>query len=55
VSYTSGDGVTTIPSYLADQDGNGPHPAVLNLRGVAGPDDGDTVIDAPVYDDLAEG
>jgi carboxymethylenebutenolidase len=40
VSYTSGDGATTIPSYLASPDGEGPHPAVLILRGVAGPDDG---------------
>jgi hypothetical protein len=40
VSYTSGDGATTIPSYLASPDGEGPHPAVLTLRGVAGPDDG---------------
>ncbi len=44
VSYTSGDGATTIPSYLASPDGNGPHPAVLILRGVAGPDDGYTEI-----------
>jgi hypothetical protein len=28
VSYTSGDGATTIPSYLAEPDGNGPHAAV---------------------------
>ena len=40
VSYPSGDGGTTIPSYLASPDGDGPHPAVLILRGVAGPDDG---------------
>jgi carboxymethylenebutenolidase len=40
VSYTSGDGGTTIPSYLAIPDGDGPRPAVLILRGVAGPDDG---------------
>src|SRR4030095_10512572 len=44
VSYTSGDGATTIPSYLASPDGPGPHPAVLILRGVAGPDDGYTEI-----------
>jgi carboxymethylenebutenolidase len=44
VSYTSGDGATTIPSYLASPDGHGPHPAVLILRGVAGPDDGYTEI-----------
>jgi carboxymethylenebutenolidase len=40
VSYTSGDGETRIPSYLATPDGDGPHPTVLILRGVAGPDDG---------------
>ena len=44
VSYTSGDGRMTIPSYLASPDGDGPHPAVLILRGVAGPDDGYTEI-----------
>jgi carboxymethylenebutenolidase len=40
VAFTSGDGETSIPSYLATPDGNGPHPTVLILRGVAGPDDG---------------
>jgi carboxymethylenebutenolidase len=40
VTYTSGDGATRIPSYLADPGGHGPIPAVLILRGVAGPDDG---------------
>jgi len=40
MSYTSRDGATTIPSYLARPNGDGPHPAVLILRGVAGPDDG---------------
>ena len=40
VTYTSGDGATSIPSYLASPDGDGPYPAVLILRGVAGPDDG---------------
>ena len=40
VTYTSGDGETSIPSYLATPDGEGPHPTVLILRGVAGPDDG---------------
>ena len=40
VTYTSGDSKTSIPSYLATPDGDGPHPAVLILRGVAGPDDG---------------
>jgi carboxymethylenebutenolidase len=44
VSYPSADGATTIPSYLASPHGNGPHPAVLILRGVAGPDDGYTEI-----------
>jgi carboxymethylenebutenolidase len=34
----------TIPSYVAIPDGAGPHPAVLILRGVAGPDDGYTEI-----------
>ena len=40
VTYTSGDDATAIPSYLATPDGDGPHPTVLILRGVAGPDDG---------------
>ena len=40
VTYTSGDGTTLIPSYLATPDGDGPHPTVVILRGVAGPDDG---------------
>jgi carboxymethylenebutenolidase len=40
VTFTSGDGETEIPSYLATPAGNGPHPTVLILRGVAGPDDG---------------
>ncbi|MBM4440228.1 MAG: dienelactone hydrolase family protein [Candidatus Rokubacteria bacterium] len=44
VSFASGDGVTAIPSYLATPEGAGPHPAVLILRGVAGPDDGYTEI-----------
>src|SRR5207244_10379190 len=44
VTFTSGDGATPIPSYLAVPDGDGPHPAVLILRGVAGPDDGYTEI-----------
>jgi carboxymethylenebutenolidase len=44
VTFTSGDGETQIPSYLALPDGAGPHPAVLILRGVAGPDDGYTEI-----------
>jgi carboxymethylenebutenolidase len=44
VTFTSGDGATSIPSYLALPDGDGPHPTVLILRGVAGPDDGYTEI-----------
>jgi hypothetical protein len=44
VTYTSGDGETSIPSYLATPDGDGPRPTVLILRGVAGPDDGYTEI-----------
>ena len=44
VTYTSGDGETSIPSYLAIPDGDGPHPTVLILRGVAGPDAGYTQI-----------
>ena len=44
VSYTSGDGTTAIPSYLATPGAEGPYPTVLILRGVAGPDDGYTEI-----------
>jgi carboxymethylenebutenolidase len=44
VTYLSGDGEMRIPSYLATPDGDGPHPAVLILRGVAGPDAGYTQI-----------
>src|SRR5438309_12059803 len=44
MSYTSRDAATTIPSYLASPNGDGPHPVVLILRGVAGPDDGYTEI-----------
>jgi carboxymethylenebutenolidase len=44
VTFTSGDGSTLIPSYLASPDRDGPHPVVLILRGVAGPDDGYTEI-----------
>jgi carboxymethylenebutenolidase len=40
VTYVSADGETSIPSYLASPDGDGPHPTVVILRGVAGPDDG---------------
>jgi len=42
VTFTSGDGETSVPSYLATPDGPGPYPVVLILRGVAGPDDGYT-------------
>jgi carboxymethylenebutenolidase len=44
VAFTSGDGTTPVPSYLAVPEGAGPHPTVLILRGVAGPDDGYTEI-----------
>ena len=44
VTFPSGDGETMVPSYLATPDGDGPHPTVLILRGVAGPDDGYTEI-----------
>ena len=44
VTFTSGDGETSVPSYLATPEGHGPHPVVLILRGVAGPDDGYTEI-----------
>jgi carboxymethylenebutenolidase len=44
VTFTSGDGETSVPSYLATPDLDGPHPVVLILRGVAGPDDGYTEI-----------
>jgi carboxymethylenebutenolidase len=43
-SYPSADGATSIPAYLAAPEGPGPHPAVLILRGVAGPEDGYTEI-----------
>src|SRR5205809_7956866 len=44
VTFTSGDGTTPVPSYLAVPDGAGPRPTVLILRGVAGPDHGYTEI-----------
>jgi carboxymethylenebutenolidase len=44
VTFTSGDGETSVPSYLATPERHGPHPVVLILRGVAGPDDGYTEI-----------
>jgi carboxymethylenebutenolidase len=43
-SYPSADASTSIPAYVAAPDGPGPHPAVLILRGVAGPEDGYTEI-----------
>jgi carboxymethylenebutenolidase len=44
VTFMSGDGATSVPSYLATPDRPGPHPVILILRGVAGPDDGYTEI-----------
>ncbi|MGQ0546220.1 MAG: dienelactone hydrolase family protein [Betaproteobacteria bacterium] len=44
ITYPSADGTTSIPGYLAAPEGTGPHPAVLILRGVAGPEDGYTEI-----------
>jgi carboxymethylenebutenolidase len=44
VTFTSGDGETSVPSYLATPDRDGRHPVVLILRGVAGPDAGYTEI-----------
>jgi fermentation-respiration switch protein FrsA (DUF1100 family) len=44
VTFTSGDGETSVPSYLATPDRHGAQPIVLILRGVAGPDDGYTEI-----------
>ena len=43
-AYPSADGKTSIPAYVAAPQGPGPHPAVLILRGVAGPEDGYTEI-----------
>lgn len=43
-TYPSADGNTTIPGYIASPASPGPHPAVLILRGVAGPEDGYTEI-----------
>lgn len=37
VTYLSGDGSTSLEGYVAAPDGPGPHPAILILRGVAGP------------------
>ena len=44
VTFLSADRSTPIPSYLAAPVGAGPHPTVVILRGVAGPDDGYTEI-----------
>jgi carboxymethylenebutenolidase len=44
VAYPSADGKASIPAYVAAPEGPGPHPAVLILRGVAGPEDGYTEI-----------
>jgi carboxymethylenebutenolidase len=43
-SYPSADGKTSIPAYIVAPEGPGPHPAILILRGVAGPEDGYTEI-----------
>lgn len=43
-TYPSADGATSIPGYVAAPETPGPHPAVLILRGVAGPEDGYTEI-----------
>lgn len=43
-TYPSADGGTSIPAYVAVPESPGPHPAVLILRGVAGPEDGYTEI-----------
>lgn len=40
VTYLSGDGKTDLTGYVAAPGVSGPHPAVLILRGVAGPEDG---------------
>lgn len=40
VTYLSGDGSTALEGYVAAPDGPGPYPAILVLRGVAGPEDG---------------
>jgi carboxymethylenebutenolidase len=44
VSYISGDGRTQLSGYFAKPDAPEPHPTVLILRGVAGPEDGYTEI-----------
>jgi len=42
--YPSADGKASIPAYVAEPEAPGRHPAVLILRGVAGPEDGYTEI-----------
>jgi len=42
-TYPGADG-TSIPAFVATPESTGPHPAVLILRGVAGPEDGYTEI-----------
>ena len=44
VTYPSGGGKTELSGYVAVPDAPEPHPAVLILRGVAGPEDGYTSI-----------
>ena len=43
-TYASADGKASIPAYVAAPESAGPHPAVLILRGTAGPEDGYTEI-----------
>jgi carboxymethylenebutenolidase len=43
-TYPSADGTTSIPAYVAMPESSGQHPAVLILRGVAGPEEGYTEI-----------
>ena len=43
-TYSSADGKTSIPAYFAAPEAPGPHPTILILRGVAGPEDGYTEI-----------
>lgn len=46
ITYPSADGTTSIPGFLALPEAAGPHPAILILRGVAGPEEG--------YSEIAE-
>ena len=46
-TYPSADGKTSIPAYAAAPEAPGPHPAVLILRGVAGPEVGYVEIAGP--------